>query len=172
MDIKNRTLKNLAVIIALIMLGVVLNVFDWILMLLPNIELVTPLLIIYTYKFGAKALISAYVYAFIEIATHGFNVWNIMYLYVWAILVLIIWPLTKIKNKKVATPIVAAVAGLYGLAFGTLCSIPYWFMGGPSFALAWIASGFSFDLIHAASNLVATAILYIPLCKVMDKIKI
>ena len=102
MDIKNRTLRDLAVIIALIMLGVVLNVFDWILMLLPNIELVTPLLIIYTYKFGAKALISAYVYAFIEIATHGFNVWNIMYLYVWAILVLIVWPLTKIKNKKVA----------------------------------------------------------------------
>ena len=169
---KSKTLKNLATTLALIMFGVVLNVFDWALMMLPNIELVTPLLIIYTYKFGVKALIPAYVYAFLEIATHGFNVWNIMYLYVWALLVLIMWPLTKIKSKKIATPVVAAVAGLYGLAFGTLCSIPYWFLNGPAFALAWIASGFSFDLIHAASNLVATAILYIPLCKVMDKIKI
>lgn len=172
MDIKNRTLRNLAVIIALIMLGVVLNVFDWILMLLPNIELVTPLLIIYTYKFGAKALISAYVYAFIEIATHGFNVWNVMYLYVWAILVLIVWPLTKIKSKRIATPIVAFTAGVYGLAFGTLCSIPFWFLNGQAFALAWIAKGLSFDIIHAVSNFATTLVLYIPLCKVMDKIKI
>ena len=170
---RTNTKRNvLGTTLALIMLGAILNVFDWLLMGLPNIELVTPLLIIYTYKFGVKALIPAYVYAFLEITTHGFNVWNIMYLYVWALLVLIMWPLTKIKNKKEATPIVAGTACLYGLAFGTLCSIPYWFLNGPTFALAWIASGFSFDLIHAASNLVATAILYIPLCKVMDKIKI
>ena len=169
---KSRTLKNLAATLALIMLGVVLNVFDWALMMLPNIELVTPLLIIYTYKFGIKALIPAYVYAFIEIATHGFNVWNIMYLYVWAILVLIAWPLTKIKAKKIATPVIAVFAGLYGLSFGALCSIPYWFLNGPTFARAWIASGLTFDIIHAVSNFVATLVLYIPLCKVMDKIKI
>ncbi len=172
MEKKNTSLHTLAATLALIMLGAVLNVFDWLLMWLPNIELVTPLLIVYTYKFGVKALIPSYVYAFLEIATHGFNVWNTMYLYVWAVLVLLVLPLTKIKNKKVATPVIAVFAGLYGLVFGSLCSIPYWFLDGPTFALAWIASGFSFDVIHAVSNFVTTIILYIPLCKVMDKVKI
>ena len=172
MAAQKTSLQKLAEILTLIMLGIILNVFDWILALLPNIELVTPLLIVYTYKFRSRALISAYVYTFLEIITHGINIWNIMYLYVWALLVLLMLPLTKIGNKKKAVAVLSIAAGLYGLGFGTLCSIPHWFAEGPTFAVSWIVSGFSFDLIHAVSNFVTTLLLYIPLTKVLDKVKI
>lgn len=169
METKKTTLQKLAELLALVMLGVLLNVADMALSLLPNIELVTPLLIVYTYKFGIKALIPAYIYAFIEIFLYGISMWNIMYLYVWALIVLIALPLVKIKNRIVTAGVLPVFAGVYGLCFGALCSIPYFFAIGPEYAVSWIISGFSFDVIHAVSNFLTTLCLYIPLTKVLDK---
>lgn len=165
-------LQKLAQLLALVMLGVLLNAADMALSLLPNIELVTPLLIVYAYKFGIKALIPAYIYAFVEIFLYGINIWNIMYLYVWALAVLLALPLVKIKKPAVTVWALPVFAGIYGLCFGALCSIPYFFTIGPEYAISWIISGFSFDIIHAVSNFLTTLCLYIPLTKVMDKIKI
>ena len=162
----SRTAK-LAQILALVMLGVVLNVSKYILQLLPNIEIVSLLLMAYTYKFGIKSLISAYVFVGIEIMLYGINIWNVMYLYVWAILVFICLPLRKIRKA----PLFAIIGGLFGLSFGTLCSIPYFFTIGAEFALSWIVSGFGFDCLHAIGNFLSILLLYIPITSAMDRIK-
>lgn len=172
MKAQKTTLQKLAELLALVMLGVLLNVLDAIFALLPNIEFITPLLIVYTYKFGIKALIPAYIYAAIEIFLYGISMWNIMYLYVWALLVLIALPLVKIKKRVITAFVLPTFAGVYGLCFGSLCSIPYFFAIGPEYAVSWIISGFSFDVIHAVSNFLTTLCLYIPLTKVLDKVKI
>jgi energy-coupling factor transport system substrate-specific component len=56
---------------------------------LPNVELVSLLLIIYTRVLGKKALYPLYVFVLAEGLIYGFGIWWINYLYIWTILVLV-----------------------------------------------------------------------------------
>lgn len=134
---------------------------------LPNIEIVTLLIILTTRKFGVRALYSVYIFAFCEILTYGIHIWAINYLYVWTILFLVILPIRKIDSVF----LYIIIAGIFGLLFGTLCSIPYFITGGFAFGLSYIISGIPFDFLHLIGNLLTTAILYKPLTLVMNKIK-
>lgn len=159
--------NRLARLIVLVLLGVLLFVSKWILTALPNVELVSLLLMVFTYKFGARALIPTYIFAGLEIFIYGINIWNVMYLYVWAVLVLVCLPLRRIRKGW----LFAMVSGLFGLLFGALCSIPYFFVMGAEFAISWVISGFTFDLVHAGGNFLIAFLLYMPLTSALDRIK-
>ena len=148
------------------MFGVLMYVSQVIMSSLPNIEIVTFLIIVITRKFGVKTLLSVYVFAFCEILTYGIGEWSINYLYVWTILCFVILCLRKIDSAV----IYSLIAAIYGLLFGTLCSIPYFITLGASGGIAYIINGFRFDLIHCVGNFVLVLILYKPITKVMNKI--
>ena len=133
---------------------------------LPNIELVSFLIIIIARRFGIKSLISVYVFVPLELLTYGFHIWSLNYLYVWAVLALVVVLLRKIDNVILYT----VVSGIFGILFGTFCSIPYFVMGGVSMGVAYIISGISFDIPHCIGNVVLTAILYIPITKAFNYI--
>ncbi len=147
-------------------MGVLMYVSQVIMAPLPNIEIVSFLTVIVTRRFGFKSLISVYVFAFLEIMTYGLHIWALNYLYVWAILVIVVIPLRKIDNVVLYT----VVSGLFGMAFGTLCSIPYFITGGISMGVAYILSGISFDIPHCIGNIVLMVILYIPITKAYNYI--
>lgn len=132
---------------------------------LPNIEIVSLLIILTTRKFGYKALMSVYVFVGLEILTYGISLWVINYIYVWAIFCIVICFFRKIDNAF----IYAFISALFGLAFGTLCSIPNFFIGGFAFGISYIVSGLTFDLLHCAGNFVTTLILYKPLSNALNK---
>lgn len=132
---------------------------------LPNIEIVSLLIIITTRKFGVKALSSVYVFVLCEILTYGLSMWVINYIYVWAILCVIICFLRKIDNVV----IFALVSAIFGLLFGCLCSVPYFIIGGISMGIANIISGIGFDLLHCGGNFILTLILYKPLSSALDR---
>lgn len=166
-NLKLRTrLLKLVELIILVFMGVLMYVSQVIMAPLPNIELVSFLIIIVARRFGFKSYISVYIFAFLEIMTYGIAIWNVMYLYVWAILALVVIPIRKIDNVFLYT----AVSGVFGILFGTLCSVPYFITGGVSMGVAWIISGFSFDITHCIGNVVLTAILYIPITKAYNYI--
>ncbi len=154
-------------LLTLTMLGALLALGQWVMQGLPNIEPVSLLLMVYAYKFGYKTLISTYVFVGLELLLFGFNIWNIMYLYVWAILVLAVIPFRKIRKSW----LFALLSGIFGISFGALCSVPYFFAMGPAFAFSWIVSGLTFDVMHGVGNFALALVLYIPLTKAMDKIK-
>ena len=131
---------------------------------LPNIEIVTLLIVLTTRKFGYKALLSVYVFVGLEILTYGISMWVINYLYVWAVFCLIICFLRWIDNAVVF----AVISAIFGLLFGTLCSIPYFITGGFAFGISYIASGLTFDLIHCCGNFLTVILLYKPLNKAFD----
>lgn len=158
---------HLRELLSLTMLGALLALGQWIMQGLPNVEPVSLLLMVYAYKFGWKALIPTYVFVGLELLLFGFNIWNIMYLYVWAILVLVCLPLRRIRRAWVF----ALLGGAFGLSFGMLCSVPYFFTMGWEFALSWIVSGFTFDAVHGVSNFVIALVLYMPLTKALDTLK-
>lgn len=69
--------------------------------------------------------------------------------------------------RKTIPPYLGGVAGLFGLCFGALCSIPYIFIGGWAMAFSYWISGLPFDLVHCAGNFVLTLVLYKPLHRAM-----
>lgn len=133
---------------------------------LPNIEIVSLLIILVTRKYGFKAFLAVYVFVGLEILTYGLSMWVINYLYVWAILVLIILFVKKIDNAI----FYALITALFGLLFGTFCSVPYFITGGIPMGISYIISGIGFDFLHCGGNFVLLLVLYKPLTRVMDKI--
>lgn len=52
---------------------------------LPNIEIVTLLILVYTLVFRKKVFFIIYIFVFLEGLIYGFGLWWINYLYVWSI---------------------------------------------------------------------------------------
>lgn len=152
-------------IILLTLLGVLMYVSQVVMSGLPNIEIVSLLIIIVTRKFGVKALYSVYIFVICEILTYGISMWVINYLYVWAILCVIIC----IVRKTDSVIFYALISAIFGLLFGTFCSIPYFFIGGISMGIANLVSGIGFDFLHCGGNLILTLLLYKPLTGAFDK---
>lgn len=132
---------------------------------LPNIEVVSLLIVLYTRRFQVKTLLIIYVFALLEGLLYGFGLWFINYLYIWTVL----WGLTMLlRNMDGIIGWVLLLCG-FGLGFGTLCSIPYLFIGGLSMMGSYILSGIPFDLLHALGNAAAAAVLFKPLDKLMTR---
>ncbi|NLZ80593.1 MAG: hypothetical protein GX913_02115 [Clostridiales bacterium] len=139
-------------------LSAILFVSQLALAFLPNIEVVSLLVIIYTLVFKRKVFFIIYVFAILEGIFYGFGTWWIMYLYVWTILAL--FTLWFQKNKSHV--FWSLISALYGLSFGALCAIPYFFIGGWSMGAAFWVSGIPFDIIHCIGNFAVTLILFKP----------
>ncbi len=133
---------------------------------LPNIEIVTLLIMLYTICLGKKTIYAIFVFVLIEGCLYGFGVWWIMYLYIWPLLSLI----TYVLRKQNSTIVFACISGFFGLFFGALCSIPYFFIGGVSMGFSYWVAGISFDLIHCVSNVILCLILWKPLYTVLSKL--
>lgn len=132
---------------------------------LPNIELVTLFIILATVHMGWKAMFSVAVFVLVEGIIYGVSMWWINYLYVWPILVII----TMALRRWSCTMLWTIVAGIYGLLFGTFCSIPYFITGGWAGGIAYIVAGLSFDLAHCLGNIASALILFYPLDRILRR---
>ena len=133
---------------------------------LPNIELVSFLIVLITRKFGIKSLCSVYIFVTLEILTYGIELWNVCYLYVWLILVLIILPVRNHDGVILYT----LISSIYGFLFGTLCSVPYFITGGIAAGVSFIVGGIIFDIYHGVGNFILMFILYKPVTKAFNKV--
>ena len=126
---------------------------------IPNVELVTFLLILYTLAFGKKVLYAAFAFVGVECLIWGMGIWVIMYLYIWPLLCI----LTLFLKKQRSAWFWAVFSGIYGLMFGGLCSLVYLGFGGIKTAFAWWIAGIPYDILHGISNFVLMLILYLPI---------
>ena len=134
---------------------------------LPNIELVTFLIIVCTLVFGKKTFAAVFAFVGIECLIWGMNLWVINYLYVWPLLVV----MTLVMKRRGCDSALAyaVLAGAFGLGFGALCAIPYLFVGGPVMMASWWVSGIPFDLIHGGGNFILCLVLFRPILRVLEK---
>lgn len=133
---------------------------------LPNIEPVSLLLLVFGTVMGFKALYPMYAYVVMEILCFGLGSWNICYLYVWLGPVLA----GVLLRKMDAALGWALVSGVFGLLFGALCGIVDIFIGGMGYAAAKWVSGIPFDIAHCAGNFVLALVLFQPLRKLLEKL--
>lgn len=133
---------------------------------LPNIELVTLLIIIYARHLGNKTLFVIYLFALLQGLIYGFHLWWIAYLYVWTVLYIV----ALLMKKTDSAPMLAVAAAIFGLLFGTLSAIPYFFIGGFGGGIGYILAGIPFDLVHCIANFVTVLVLFMPLDRLFKKI--
>ncbi len=131
---------------------------------IPNVELVTLLLIVFTKQYGWKdSLIASLLFAMVESMWWGISIWTVTYFYVWPILVLLA---AAIKDEGSVWPFCLLAAG-FGFLFGMLCALTTLVTSGWNAAVAWWIAGIPFDLIHGVSNFVICLLLYRPLRKAL-----
>lgn len=153
-------------LITLSFLGALLLVLQVALAPLPNVEVVSLLITLYTLHYRSKVLYIIYLFALLEGCIYGFGIWWLNYLYVWTVL----WAITMAFSKNRSMVFWAVIQGFFGLCFGALCAIPYALAGGWYAGFSYWVSGIPFDLIHCVSNVVVTLVLYKPLKYCLDYI--
>ena len=132
---------------------------------LPNIELTSFWVIMFTLYFGWRIIYVIPVFILIEGAVWGIGPWWIMYIYAWPILALV----THLFRKKDDAFTWACISGIFGLLFGAMCSLVYLFAGGPYAAFTWWVAGIPWDFTHGIGNFVLMLVLYKPMRSVMNK---
>lgn len=135
---------------------------------LPNIEIVSLLIYIYTQVYRKKVFFIIYVFVFLEGCIYGFGLWWFGYLYIWSVLALIV-----LWNGRQPTSVImtAVILGAYGLSFGMLYALPYFIAGGWAAGFSYWVSGIPFDLLHCAGNVAVSLICYRPLRTLLGKLK-
>ena len=161
--------KSTAFDVALVALMVaVIEVFKFAMIGLPNIELTSFWLILFSKNFGKRVYFVVPVFTLIEGMIFGFNLWWISYLYVWPLLVFV----TQIFKKSDSALTWAVISAVFGLSFGFLCALPYLFTGtdlqsGLTIVFSQWVAGIPWDITHCIGNFVLTLLLYKPLSEVM-----
>lgn len=133
---------------------------------LPNVEIVTLLIILYTLCFGRKVFYAIFTFICIEIFIYGFNLWVIMYFYIWPLLA----GISYLCRKKTGTLFWSFLSAFFGLFFGAFCAIPYIFTSGLAGAFAWWIAGIPFDILHCISNFVLAFVLFQPLHSTLNRL--
>ena len=134
---------------------------------IPNVEPVTILVCLFSVHFGVDTLFAVYIFDIVEGLIYGFHpLWWLPYLYVWPLL----WLLARMLKKEDPPLVWALLMGIYGLCFGTLCTLPYFVVGDWAGGLAYFLSGLSFDLIHCVSNFLIGLLLWNPLNRALSHI--
>ena len=157
-----RTLAEIAAMTA------ILEAAKFALNAIPNVELVTLLVIVFTRHFGwKKTLPAVLLFALLECMWWGFGTWSAVYFYMWPLLVL----LTHLVRKEESVWVFAMLAGFFGLFFGAFSALATVVLFGFRTAFAWWISGIPYDLIHGAANFLICLLLYKPLMRALTEIR-
>lgn len=154
----------------------VLEVSKLILTVLPNIELVSFWIILFTLVMGYRTLYAVYGFVLLEGLLYGVHFWWVAYLYVWALLVLIV----QLFRKQQSPLFWAILSGSFGLCFGALCAIPYLITGilsgglwnGILAGFSWWIAGVPYDILHCLGNFITMLVLYHPMRNAMERINL
>ena len=164
-SVQNRklTIKDIAVMGVMV---ATMTSFKYAMSLIPNVEPVSLLIILYTLFLGPKVIYAIIVFVLIEGLLYGFGTWWVSYLYIWPLLSI----LTYIFRKQTSSLFFSVLSGIFGLFFGALTAIPYLFIGGITAAFNYFIAGIPYDLLHCVGNFVLCLALFRPLNSTLNKI--
>lgn len=164
---KSRRVKLTVQEITLIgMMIAIIEVCKFFMMNIPNIELTTFWIIMFTLYLGNRILYVIPAFILIEGVMFGFGMWWIMYLYLWPLLALITWCFRKTDSILTWS----VISGIFGLLFGFFGAFPYIITSGLYGAFSWWIAGIPWDITHCTGNFVLMMILYHPVRNVIKKV--
>lgn len=164
-------------IVKVAVMAAMLTALKFALSFVPNVEVVTLLIMVYAAVFGAAYVLpSVFVFCAVEVAIYGVGSWVILYFIYWPTLAFLSCVLFARRRHLLVAAVTAAVmSALFGV-FSACCDTLYVAVGLyegdlARYWLAYYVRGLYFDLVHTASNFVVIAVLFKPLCAAGDRIK-
>lgn len=134
---------------------------------LPNVELVSLLVILFTLAYGKEVFLIIAVFNLFEFIQWGFGTWWVSYLYVWPFLAFITLLLKRLIREEFL--IWSVVSGMFGLAFGSLFAIAY-IPIDRAYALSYWIGGLPWDVWHGIWNFILMMILGKPVYGLLKKV--
>lgn len=158
-------MKTVKDVVVVAFLSSILTVGKFTLASIPNVEIVSFLLILYTIVFGWRyGILTAIVFATTEILIWGFGLWTVGYYFVWPLLVVLTTGLPRsLRNIYGYT----ALSGGFGLSFGLLFAIYTAPLTNVSIWVYWL-NGSMFDVVHMVGNVVVMLVLYLPARRALE----
>lgn len=156
------------------MMVAVMEVSKLALSFLPNIELVSFWIILFTLFFRWRVLFAIPAFVLVEGLLYGINLWWISYLYAWPLLALAAW----LFRRQESVLFWSILSGSFGLLFGMLFAIPYVVIGAAGNGLrsglyagfTWWVAGIPYDIAHGIGNFVMMLVLYKPVREAMKRL--
>ena len=140
-----------------------------VLSVIPNVEIVTFLLMSFTVLFGLKrAIMASIVFVTIEVFIYGFGTWILGYYIIWPALIVLTYFLSRKTRSEYAF---AALASAFGFGFGLFFALFESIFYGIGYAIPYWLSGIPFDIVHGVSNFIIVLILFKPITQSVEKIK-
>ncbi|MDD2370492.1 MAG: hypothetical protein PHQ32_00625 [Firmicutes bacterium] len=134
---------------------------------LPNIELVSLLILLYSRVWSKDVLFITIIYVLFTGIYWGMGLWWVTYLFVWPAFGLFCNLILKRVNDWF---LLAIILGMFGLTFGFYFAIPY-ALYDPVYAFNYWIMGIPFDVMHSISNFAGGIFLGYPLSKVFIRIR-
>lgn len=137
----------------------------------PNVEVVTLLILVYAAAFGlAYALPATSIFCAVEVALYGAGSWVLLYFVYWNLLAVTASVLLKRRNLILAVVIAAVGSELFGV-LSACCDTLFCVanLTGGELGLYWVAyylRGVYFDVVHIVSNIIVVGLLFRPLVSV------
>ncbi len=164
-------------LVLIALLGGSLNVAKFLFMYIPNVEVVSLLIVVYTYSFGLSVGFPAtLVFCCIEGLIFGFNpTWVVSYFVHWPFLSLVTYGcrLMKIKHSFPIALVVGAVTAM----FGVQSTFFYYLLGGAIGKPQWVEkmlatyiSGWLFYLVQTVVNIVLVTVCFRPLTSLLTRL--
>lgn len=150
-----------------------------VLMALPNIEVVTLLIAVFSFVFGWQGVLATVIFVAVEPLIWGFGTWVISYFIYWPLVAVVFLLLGRVRFKRRAVKVVVATAAalLLTLFFGVLTSfVDVGLFSGrfdnlfARFAV-YYARGVVFYALQLATNAVVFPILFHPMTTKLYNLK-
>lgn len=136
---------------------------------IPNVELVSLLLLMYAITLPlSMSLTIAIVFATLQALVWGMGDWVIGYYWIWPFWVVLVYLLRHMNKTNEYRW--ALLSGLWGFLFGILFAVNHGVLYGLNYSVAYWLKGISFDIIHAISNYIVIIILFVPTQKLFERL--
>ena len=137
---------------------------------LPNVELVSLLLCVFSAALGVKRGVAIGVLfstlTLLDGIAYGLNDWVFLYYFDWTLLPVLALLINRGRNKSLRA---AVLTGGFGLFF-TLPSYPLkLLMFGKAYLVSYMLADIPFNIVHGAANFIIGLFLFEPLYNVVDK---
>ena len=172
---KSRRVKTALYVARVAAMAAMLTAFKFALSFIPNVEVVTLLILVYGSAMGiAYALPATLIFCAIEVAIYGAGSWVLLYFIYWPLLAILSSLL--LRGRRLWLAIMLGVIG--SVLFGVLSACCDTLFCVTNLAPAhigryWVAyylRGLYFDLSHVISSAVTVSVLYLPLVGVLKRI--
>ena len=140
---------------------------------IPNVEIVTFFIILFTVVFGWSALFPVAIFVLEEGLRYGFAPhWYIFYCVIWPLLVVLTMLVKRrIKESAIGWAVFSSIVFVPIFSFVTVFLLKTFRLLGADFSiLAYLIPEIPYDIAHIVGNFVVTLALFKPLYRVLDRL--